>query len=129
MNNKVALVLDPDFGERVIQLAERMPVWIIDSPKNCSVIEKARSVESFGAGGERITTFKAKERELYAAVCERIVQSLDDHYNENSQSLGYSELEVTGVSLSEVSLRPFLELKFDQFLVTSTGFIANKSKL
>ena len=35
----VAIVLDPDFGAQLHELASRIPVWIVDSPGNRSSIE------------------------------------------------------------------------------------------
>ena len=35
----IAIVLDPDFGARLHELAARMPVWVVDSPGNRSSIE------------------------------------------------------------------------------------------
>jgi hypothetical protein len=126
-NSQIALVLDPEFGDELNLLQALMPVWIIDSPQNQSVVEKNRNPQSSGEGN-LITTFQAREGESLAMVCERIVQSLDDHHNEHSQTPGYRELRVIGVSLGDVSLQPFLELHFDQFVRTATGFIARKSE-
>jgi hypothetical protein len=123
-NNQDALVLEPGFGENLISLGKQMPIWIIDSTQNRSVVEKIRNTEFFKA---EITTFQARKQESLAMACERILQSLDEHYNECSQTPGYSELMVIGVSLDDVSLKPFLELNFNQFLRTATGFIAKKS--
>ncbi|MCL2644230.1 MAG: hypothetical protein FWD51_02095 [Betaproteobacteria bacterium] len=123
---QVALVLQPDFGERLIQLVELMPVWIIESSQNRVAVEKIRNTKLLRSAIP-ITTFQAKEGELLKTVCERIVLSLEDHYNEYSQIPSYNELKVIGISLTDVSLKPFLKLNFDEFLVTETGFIARKS--
>lgn len=117
-------MLEPMFGDECVSLHELMPVWIIDSPQNRIAVEKIR--KSGGLNEADVTTFQAKEGESLVKACERIVQSLDDHYNEHSQTPGYSELAVIGVSLGDVSLRPFLELNFDEFVRTATGFIAKK---
>lgn len=124
-NSQVALVLERDFGEELISLSEHMPVWIIDSLQNRPVVEKIRNTKSSGAA-EIITTFQAGDLESLEMACERIVQSLDEHHNDYSQTPGYSELMVIGVSLGDVSLKPFLELNFDQFSRTNKGFIAKK---
>lgn len=127
-NSQVALVLERDFREELIPLIERMPVWIIDSPQNLPVVEKIRNTKLSGTA-EIITTFQARDLESLEMACERIVQSLDEHHNDCSQTPGYSELMVIGVSLGNVSLKPFLELNFDQFLRTNKGFIAKKNSL
>ncbi|UMR30207.1 hypothetical protein MJ904_24975 [Massilia sp. MB5] len=123
--SRAALVLEPMFGDECISLHELMPVWIIDSLQNRAAVEKIRKSGVFDES--EVTTFQTREGESLVMACERIVQSLDDHYNERSQTPGYSELAVIGVSLGEVSLRPFWELDFDEFLRTATGFIAKKA--
>ncbi|GAB2878617.1 hypothetical protein GCM10027277_54790 [Pseudoduganella ginsengisoli] len=122
--SRVALVLEPMFGNECMTQLERMPVWIIDSPQNRAAVEKIRKAGVLDESG--VTTFQPREGESLVMACERIVQSLDDHYNERSQTPGYSELAVIGVSLGEVSLRPFWELNFDEFVRTATGFIARR---
>lgn len=127
-SRRVALILARAFGEECIPLQEQMPVWIIDTPKNRTVVEKIRGAQASGES-KAITTFEARELETAGSTCERILQSLDDHHNEHSQTPGYSVLIVVGVSLGDISLKPFLELDFSQFEQTPTGFIARKSKL
>jgi hypothetical protein len=70
---------------------------------------------------------RARRRRLHPRFAvSQIVQSLDDHYNEHSQLPGYAELNVVGVQLDDVSLAPFSELSFSEFVRTPTGFIAKK---
>jgi 6-pyruvoyl-tetrahydropterin synthase len=126
-DRRVALVLSREFAEGCISLQAEMPVWIIDSSENKPVVEQIRSARSSNALN-MITTFQTQESETLDHICKRIVQSLDDHHNEQSQSPAYCELLVIGVSLGEVHLKPFLELGFDQFEQMDTGFIARKSK-
>lgn len=120
---QVALVLKDDFGEALFPLSACMPVWIIDSSDNRSIVETIRNSSE---AGETITTFPKREPESLGVACERIMQSLDEHHNECSQTPGYKELVIIGVSLGDVSLKPFLELGFIHFLATTTGFIAKK---
>ena len=123
-NSRVSLVLDPMFGGEGVSLRGLVPMWIIDSPQNRLVVEKIRKA---GLPEESdVTTFQTRKGESLVMACERIVLSLDDHYNEHSQTPGYTELNVIGVSLGDVSLRPFLELNFDEFARTTTGFTAKK---
>jgi hypothetical protein len=35
----IAIVLDPEYAEQLSALAQRLPVWVIDSPRNRPVIE------------------------------------------------------------------------------------------
>ncbi|HKY29322.1 MAG TPA: hypothetical protein VJM12_15385 [Pyrinomonadaceae bacterium] len=38
-NATVAIVVDPDFGERLLSLANEMPVWIADTSTNRIIAE------------------------------------------------------------------------------------------
>jgi hypothetical protein len=123
-NRRVALVLDPNFGKECSRLVARMPVWVVDSVANRTAVDAIRKGES--GNDSDLTTFQARGGESLAAMCERIVQSLDDHYNEQSQSPGYAELNVIGVQLNEVSMPIFHELGFSEFSRTPGGFLAKK---
>lgn len=122
-NYQVALVLNKDYGEALIPLIERMPVWIIDSSNNRFIVEKIRKSSK---AVKSATTFPMKECESLEIAFERIVYSLDEHHNECSQSPAYRELVIIGVLLGAVSLKPLLELNFNQFVATTTGFNAKK---
>jgi folate-dependent phosphoribosylglycinamide formyltransferase PurN len=120
MNRKVFLVVDPDFGEKIFSIKGNVPVWLIDSESNLAVTEKARNK------GLNLTTFKSKDRESREMTCERIAQSLDDHFNKYSQTLGYRELEIVGAMLGEMYLKSFILLGFNKFFLTEAGFLAEK---
>ncbi|MDR0251158.1 MAG: hypothetical protein LBI35_07640 [Burkholderiales bacterium] len=72
------------------------------------------------------STFKSKDRESREMTCGRTAQSLDDHFDEYSPTPAYSELEVIGVTLGEMHLKPLIEVGFNQFLLTESGFLAEK---
>lgn len=127
-NIRVALVLDSAYGAEIISLCKAMPAWVIESPQNLAVIEKLRSATEEGMAST-VTTFPKRDDESLGAVCQRIVQSLDQHHDEYSQSPAYNELDVIGVSLGDISLAPFLDLGFSEFLQTSNGFVARKGSV
>lgn len=122
-NRRVALVLDPNFGQECQRLLKLMPIWIVDSITNRKAVDDIREGER---NESNLTTFQARDGESPAAMCERIVQSLDDHYNERSQSPEYAELNVIGVQLDEVKRPIFHELGFSEFSRTPGGFVARK---
>lgn len=121
--NQVILVLESDYGSGLMAQWKTVPMWIVDSPSNRRVVEATRALEPEWM----ITTFPLRDGESRADACERIIDSLDQHHNEFAQRPPYSELVVIGLSLSDVSLKPFVELGFTEFLLTSAGFTARKS--
>jgi hypothetical protein len=122
MGNKVILILDTGFAEKIIPIAKHYPVWVIDSPENHAFVDEYRK----NIGGE-VTVFSALNNEPRPKTCERIVFSLDDHYNEYSGMFNYDEIDVIGVQLNEVNLDLFRELGFERFLPTYSGFSAHKN--
>ena len=125
ISQRVTLILDPNFGERIMNVSKSAPVWIVESDCNRQAVELARA----SSGSRGVTVFAAKSGESPKVTCERIVASLDDHFNECSQTPGYDQLEVLGLKLADVDLRHFQNLGFSGFSTTEAGFVASKSRL
>jgi hypothetical protein len=121
---RAALILDPHYGNKLKNLCVDLPVWVVNSPENDLIINALRA--NCSCQDIQITTFPLKEGESRSHACERIIESLDQHYNEYAMDGGYLELEVIGVTLDEVSMLPFFEVGFTKFSQTDTGFIAYK---
>lgn len=124
MIKRVVLILDPLYADKLKLLSEDTPVWIVSSSENLQILDQLRSVNS--QLNFDITNFSLKEGERPPHACERIIDSLDQHYNEYSLNGGYVELDVIGVIFDEVSTQPFSELGFTKFVPTDNGFIAYK---
>jgi hypothetical protein len=126
----VALVVDPNFGERLCQLASRLHTWAVGTPDNCAVAERlwASEPKSFQSNIERgITTFNPGTDGNPEAWCAAMVGTVDQHHDELSHDPGYTVLEVHGAKFSE-RLRPhFGELGFTVFEDTDYGFRACKA--
>src|SRR5206468_309774 len=55
----VALVVDPEFGERLLDLSRRIHVWALDTPTNRTVAQRVwREVAGTHSLENGITTFK-----------------------------------------------------------------------
>ena len=125
----VALVLDPNFGDRLNPVAERIHTWAVDSPINRAVAEKmwaARTDQSKYSIEKGITVFNFNPGANPEFWCKEILDTLDHHHNEMSHDPGYSILQVYGIKFSEY-LRPyFVKLGFSEFEETSYGFRSTK---
>jgi hypothetical protein len=124
----VALVVDPQFGGRVVELSNRMHTWLVDSSSNCAAAEAIWAAKVPGTPysvESGVTTFKP-----YGATpedwCVDIVGSIDDHHNSYAHTPGYTVLEVYGVAHSERIRAAFQEVGFTQFTNTVGGFNATK---
>lgn len=89
-NATVAIVVDPNFGERLMSLADRMPVWIADTPTNRTVAESVWSRE-----GSNVTTFRVAGDDA-AEWCRAILPQVDLHHGEYSQARAFDSIEVFG---------------------------------
>ena len=89
-NVSVAIVVDPDFGERLFSLADEMPVWVADTQTNRTVAESFWS-----RGGSNVTTFRVTGDDA-AEWCRAILPQVDLHHDEYSQARAFDSIEVFG---------------------------------
>jgi hypothetical protein len=94
----VLIVVDPDFGDRLSSLADKMPVWIADTPPNRTMAES-----SWKGGNANITTFRVVGDDP-GEWCQLIIPQVLLHHGENSQFPPIDSIEVFGTS-STKSLR------------------------
>uniref|UniRef100_UPI003F490B94 hypothetical protein n=1 Tax=Cupriavidus necator TaxID=106590 RepID=UPI003F490B94 len=128
----VALIVDPEFGTRIRDVAARVwHTWVVATPANVVVAEQIwaaspNSTELNKQGG--VTTFiqYGADRESW---CDAILDSADEHHNSYSQDPGYSILEVYGIPITERLQRVFVEFGFSIFTPTDYGFCARKLQL
>jgi hypothetical protein len=127
----IAIVVDPEFGKRVIPIASRIHVWLAGSPSNCDIAksiwsnntDKTPSIET------GITTFPISENENPEQWCKDILYMVDLHHGVYSHDPPLSALEIYGLSFNE-QLRPFFsEYGFTLFVQTDYGFYASKGPL
>lgn len=126
----VALVIAPDFGEKLRSLSSRLHVWTVDSPANREVAEELCSaLPSPGnyniESGVTIFTPHGATAEDW---CLGTIDSLDQHHDSSSHDPGYTVLEVYGIAPSDTIRRAFSEFGFAEFVATAYGFIAQKSE-
>ncbi|HST51656.1 MAG TPA: hypothetical protein VLJ61_06550 [Pyrinomonadaceae bacterium] len=124
--NKVALVLDSDFGERLLSMASDRHIWVIDTPRNRVVAAEYWARNSGPKVENGITTFKVLEDDSALERCLGILQTIDLHHGEYSSDPPYSILEVIGLPLSYEVESALRELDFRTFETTDQGFLAKK---
>jgi hypothetical protein len=94
-NATVAIVVDPDFGDRLLALASQMPVWIADTPANHTCAESLWSSDA--QKQTNVTTFRVTGGDA-ADWCRMILAQIDLHHGEHSQSPPYRSIEVFGAA-------------------------------
>jgi hypothetical protein len=125
---KVYVVVDREFGEKLAQLERRVPVWIVDSPTNKPVVQRfwnERPNESHLTG---ITTFHNIDALSPGDMLQRQLDTIELHHGPYSANPAYSVIEVLGTQLTAAAKNGLAEYGFDEFHITSTGFVAIRSK-
>jgi hypothetical protein len=118
----VAVVVDPDFGDRISELAERMPVWIVDTPMN-----RAASEKHWASGPQlQVTTFPIDSRLTAETWLVNVLSAIDLHHGEYSRDPPYSAVEVFGASLTPAIKTTLGQFGLVNFAERPGGFIATK---
>ena len=120
-NATVAIVVDPDFGDRLLLLATEMPVWIADTPANHTCAESVRSSDA--SDQMHVTTFRVSEGDS-SDWCRMILPQVNLHHGEYSQSPPYRAVEVFGAQANANLRRVFSKYGFTISAERSDGFRA-----
>jgi nitroreductase len=125
---KVYVVVDREFGERLMALGPGVPVWIVDTPINKPVAQrlwKERTHENHLTG---ITTFKDWDSSTPEDLFISELDMVDLHHGSNSSDLPYTILQVVGTALSERIRAALSTYGFTEFQPSSEGFVATREK-
>jgi hypothetical protein len=117
---RVVWVVDPDFGDEALLVAEGCPVWAVSSPTNEATSKRARAA---GLSFTLLTASGATREEWLI----NHIDSLDQHHNEFSQTPGYKALRVVGTPATQRVQEWFGEFGFTTFNAESNGFVAHKA--
>jgi hypothetical protein len=126
----VAIVVDPEFGERVAALLDRMPVWIADTETNRIAAARVRR-SGVGSGGSvdhtesgALTTFTVDAERSRESWCLDVLDTVAGHHDRFSHSPGYSALEVYGAAPSPQLLEALAEYGLTEITLLPEGFRA-----
>jgi hypothetical protein len=116
---KVALVLDPEYGDKLYGLAAEMPVWIIGSPPNVAV---ARHIWKQKPQPEHVvTTFDPD-------TFEGLMDSIELHHGHHSQTPPFQALEVIGLTLTAEIEQVLGDAGFTPAAASGRDFIATRTR-
>ena len=122
---KVIVILDPIFGDRIVEMASCAHVWAVDSPKNRAAVERhMQEIKS--------RDIVPQEANLTLTLCHwskfdpHAVETLEDHHGEYAQTPPWKEVEVIGSRLDHQTKELLMEYGFHRFKKTAQGFLATK---
>jgi hypothetical protein len=122
--NKVSLVVDRNYGERLQSLVGSGPIWLIDTEVNRKVAKEYWQLNPKPKREAAVTTFKYLVDDSASKTCLKILDVLDLHHGEYSG--GYSTLEVIGAPIGHELRSALTELGFMRFESTAEGFRASR---
>ena len=124
----VAIVVDPDFGDGLQPLLDRMPVWIADTDANRAAAARARAVRGAPDQGPdhtqrgSLTPFKIDARATPASWCLSVLATVAGRHDRYSQTPGYSVLEIYGTEPSAELLAALAEYRLTIITALARGF-------
>jgi hypothetical protein len=96
----VAVVVDPHFGERLTELAQRMHVWVVDTPANRPVAERIWSTVSEPSAERGVTVFHSTPDQSTDAWAAHVLATVVLHHGEYSHDPAVSIIEIHGAPIT-----------------------------
>jgi len=121
IGSSVALVVDPEYGERLQGLVERMPIWALNSTSNRAATEWLW--EKDPETRRRITLFDVPDFPVDTQEFIGIVASIDSQRTKHSQP-PVRDVEVIGMEVYPDLNGALLEFGFQTVEPTVSGFKA-----
>jgi hypothetical protein len=119
---RVFVVVDRDYGQRLTELAETGPVWIVDTPANRTVAQQIWAAHPNRSHLEGVTTFKAPEDTSSEDMLISELNTIDLHHGTYSANPPYTVLDVIGTAITARLRAELGEFGFDDFQETRQGF-------
>lgn len=102
----VALVLDPQFGERIAHIAAPSALWVIASPTNSPVVAQMQ------AEGANVTLLLPMGTESRRDLLRRAFANIEEHHG-LAGGRKYDQLQLYGVGRGELSSDILQEFALD----------------
>ena len=124
MSDRVSIVLDREYGQRLVELAEKGPVWIVDTPENRTVAQEIWASHPNRSHLEGVTTFKVSDGTSSEDMLINELDTIDLHHGAYSANPPYTVLDVIGTAITARLKAELEEFGFDDFQEQPNGFRA-----
>jgi hypothetical protein len=121
---RVFVVLDREFGDRLSELAQTGPVWIVDAPLNRAAVQKIWAAHPNRSNLVGVTMFKTGDDSSPEDSLINKLDTLDLHHGTYSADPPYTVLEVIVARMIERVKTGLTEFGFNEFQTTAEGFRA-----
>ena len=125
----VHVIVAPDYGEGLRGLPADEAAWVADTPTNHGVINSiwtSNPAEPYRGYLTGITSFKVAADKTPEDWLLGVLNSVEDHHGEYSQTPPYSILRVVGTVLTPRIRAPLESYGFVKFEDLRDGFVAHK---
>lgn len=120
----VAIVVDTEFGDRLLTVAKVMPVWIVDTPVNRSAAARHWRDHPNQSHTKEVTTFKFNLAGSPSTWCSDILSTIDLHHGPHSHDPAYTVVDVYGAMPTADLRAAFAGFGFTDFSDRIEGFRA-----
>jgi hypothetical protein len=123
MTSQIALVIDRRFGPALMDLAKRMPVWIVSSEENDRAVGQVRELLGEAAN---ITSLRIGHNESAPETCVRGLYDIDEHHGPLSWGPSYDCVLVFGCTPDALPPDVMNDLDFGAIHRLPDGFAVDK---
>jgi hypothetical protein len=127
VQDRVAIVFDPAFGDALRVLVREQNVWIADTPENQAAVRRLYLDDGPAGPLHDVTTFIVPEGIPPAVRCMGVLRSVGQQRAELTQSADYAMVEIIGEALSSELAAGFAEQGFSRIEPTPRGFVASRA--
>ncbi|HZK82662.1 MAG TPA: hypothetical protein VFC46_16375 [Humisphaera sp.] len=124
----VHIVVDPSFGDRLMELPNGEPVWVVDSPANAPVVHRIWTERPQPNHLIGLTKFDPAGAETPELVLLNELDMIDLHHGEHSATPPYSVAKVYGTNWTPAVAEAFAAIGFRKLRSVPDGFVAEKER-
>jgi hypothetical protein len=125
---KVYVIVDRDFGEKIIRLDQGAPVWIVDTTTNKPVVQRFWNEHPDKGHLAGITTFDDVRTSSPEDMLLSHLNTIELHHGSYSADPPFTMIEVFGTELTDKAKSRLSEYGFNEFQVIPGGFKAIRPK-
>lgn len=119
-DDAVAVVVDPNFGDQVIALAERIPVWVVASETNRLIVEALWARYKANPLDCSVTIFNWNAEYSSEDILLTELGTIDRHHP------SWSVMEVYGVARTLLLMETLQEFGVTDYEDLADGFVASR---
>lgn len=121
---KVYVVVDREFGEKLAELEQGVPVWIVDTPTNKTVVQRLWNERPKKGHLTGITTFDDLKSFSAEDILLGQLDTIDLHHGAYSADPPYTVIKVFGTPLTTKAQYELSAYGFNEFHANWAGFAA-----